>query len=910
MLPMIRTLLILGCGFSTAMACDAPSGSWRSSEGTIHFPKQPSASIYARYSQDDGRLLVQWKGQILDGAWVEKSSAKRCDTAVDGSRHWGRVRFVFDPKFEQFTGQWSYCDAPLGSTWTGQRLKPCKVVRSEPTLPPISPPPPKVAQLLDIAFVSAKTGKRYGLHDALSPSERFRILATYDMKPELPTQKVLLAAEQTGDVRLSWYPAKSPQHLVSGDVSRSYVDGEWLTASFKGKTTKIQVKKLNAKMSGARRVAWGSKEDYSLSLEHNGAPVPWFPSVTWSVDPPVVGIKGYSQKAQLILPKNRDKKQLVTITAKASGQSRLGKISRVVHKQVLIGSDEVACKRLDEKRTRFSNEYDQAQRNLRSALAELDALPRPSSSQANKLEEVKTEVTTAQAKVSKLQKVVDELSRTRQLLQNQQRSLAFTQVKLGRAMTDVARMYATKSWYPSSSGTSRYAQWIYMQGVLGAAAPRNLRAKSWQADMEQASVKAARAKFVILGKAFVDLGGLVMLVMPTSNLTRLASQASAIKNLGLFAAGLALDEVMNTSVYLDSLRSDISALQRLGNDMAQLKTLAKAVENGKAERGKLNQQLVKVYQRVLAARLRIHQRHDNTGTMLTPIIKARNQEQQLLRQKQAQFDRQEKRYKAVQHKDKANAAKRQILQGKIRPLRSAASRVARKSAQAEKAWHQRCHEPSAIRIETDKRRYNPNSTMKIRVYGDENIPADAVIQVYPANKSVAPSNKGYAVWPNPVLGLSTPKATGKYTIILHSPRHGMVSKTSFTVALDLNGLWRSSSRAGAHATIRFIHSGNNLVMYVEDAKTLARWGFADGEKIGSYTLDGNTISGASVLRYPVRFRTLCPEQYEFIAKAKGKALPNGEHVTISWMPDSQIDKSCKVTVLKNWVETKYVRVGR
>lgn len=916
MLPVIRTILFLGCSMSAAMACDAPSGAWRSSEGTIHFPQQPSASIYARYTQDNGRLLVRRKGHVLEGVWVEKSSAKRCATAVDGSRHWGRVRFVFTDNFEQFTGQWSYCDAPLASTWTGNRIEPCKVAQPSPTPTPlpVTPaplPPPTLAKLLDIAFISAKTGKRYGLHDALSPREPFRILATFDMKPELSQDKVLLEAKQTGNVRLSWYPAKSAtnpsKRLVSGVVSRAYRDGEWLTASFKGKTAKIQVKALNVKMAGPRRVAWGSNADYKLNMEHNGAAVPWFPSVKWSVEPPVVGIKGFSRKAQLVLPKKRGTKQLITIIAKASGQSKLGKIRRVVRKQVLIGLDDAACQRLETERERWRSAHAETQRNLRAAIAERDSLPIPDVAEAQQLQVLSAEVATMQEKVAKLQKVVDELNRTRQHLNAQQRSLALTQVKLGRAMTEVARMYATKSWYPSSSGTSRYAQWLYMQGVLGRAAPRNLRAASWQADMAQASVKAAKAKFVILGKAFVDLGGLVTLAVPSSNLSRLASQANAIKNFELFLASTKLDNVMNTSVYLNSLRSDITALRGLGNDMAQLKALAKGVSNGTVERGALNRKLVSVYQQVLAARLRVHQRYESTGKLLSPVINARNQAQQQWRTKHALLDKRRAAHAAALKKNQANAAKRQQLEGQIRRLRSADNRVANKRAMAEQKWHERCDEPSAVRIETDKSRYAPGDTMRIRVYGGENIPADAVLQIYPANVSVAPSDKGYAVWPSRVVGISAPKKAGKYIVFLHSPSRGTVSQTTFSIATDLNGLWEYSSRGGAYATIRFEQTGNQLNLYIADAKTLTRWGFADGERIGTYTVSGNTLRGTAVLRYPTRYKTRCPAQYEFIAQSTG-VITASNRVSISWGPDQRINGNCKVDVLQTSVTADYVRV--
>lgn len=100
---------------------------WQTSEGEMALPANPATGqrIKIPYTQDGGRILGAFTlepngDRILDGHWVEESSAEACETSVDGSYYWGRITFVFDPQFASFDGLWAYCNAGLDRGWSGQ----------------------------------------------------------------------------------------------------------------------------------------------------------------------------------------------------------------------------------------------------------------------------------------------------------------------------------------------------------------------------------------------------------------------------------------------------------------------------------------------------------------------------------------------------------------------------------------------------------------------------------------------------------------------------------------------------------------------------------------------------------------------------------------------------------------------
>lgn len=108
--------------FNAAAAAGAKtdiSGRWKTSEGEMTLVQQ-GASVTGRYSSDNGEIAGQMSGNVLEGWWIEDSANERCATAKNGRHHWGRIRYVFDGG--KFTGQWSYCDKPLGGGWSGERI--------------------------------------------------------------------------------------------------------------------------------------------------------------------------------------------------------------------------------------------------------------------------------------------------------------------------------------------------------------------------------------------------------------------------------------------------------------------------------------------------------------------------------------------------------------------------------------------------------------------------------------------------------------------------------------------------------------------------------------------------------------------------------------------------------------------
>ncbi|NJL99173.1 MAG: hypothetical protein HC924_10360 [Synechococcaceae cyanobacterium SM2_3_2] len=94
-------------------------GGWDTSEGQMTFQQQGS-SVTATYTQDNGRIEGTMTGNVLEGFWSEDGSNRRCDTAINGRYHWGRIRFVFDGN--SFQGTWSYCNDEPTLSWTGTRF--------------------------------------------------------------------------------------------------------------------------------------------------------------------------------------------------------------------------------------------------------------------------------------------------------------------------------------------------------------------------------------------------------------------------------------------------------------------------------------------------------------------------------------------------------------------------------------------------------------------------------------------------------------------------------------------------------------------------------------------------------------------------------------------------------------------
>lgn len=108
-------------GFTGGGSLASPEGTWTTSYGTMTFAPVAQGQTSATY--DDGsRIRGTLAGRVLEGYWVQESSARRCETPYDGSFYWGRLRFEFSADWRSFSGTWSYCgDQPTSSGWSGSR---------------------------------------------------------------------------------------------------------------------------------------------------------------------------------------------------------------------------------------------------------------------------------------------------------------------------------------------------------------------------------------------------------------------------------------------------------------------------------------------------------------------------------------------------------------------------------------------------------------------------------------------------------------------------------------------------------------------------------------------------------------------------------------------------------------------
>jgi hypothetical protein len=105
----------------------ALASEWSTSYGAMSLPDVASGAVRAPYADDNGRVIGHFLipkcsdcGPVLSGVWVEDDSAETCSEEKDGSSHWGKVSFKFDPAYTSFTGTWSYCDKSPVYDWSGK----------------------------------------------------------------------------------------------------------------------------------------------------------------------------------------------------------------------------------------------------------------------------------------------------------------------------------------------------------------------------------------------------------------------------------------------------------------------------------------------------------------------------------------------------------------------------------------------------------------------------------------------------------------------------------------------------------------------------------------------------------------------------------------------------------------------
>ncbi len=99
-------------------------GVWKSNWGRMTL-EQSGMTVTGGYETDGGRIKGEIKGGKLIGYWSEHKSGQRCDTALDGREHWGRVVMTLNAEGTAFRGKWDYChNDPAKSTqedWTATR---------------------------------------------------------------------------------------------------------------------------------------------------------------------------------------------------------------------------------------------------------------------------------------------------------------------------------------------------------------------------------------------------------------------------------------------------------------------------------------------------------------------------------------------------------------------------------------------------------------------------------------------------------------------------------------------------------------------------------------------------------------------------------------------------------------------
>ena len=95
-------------------------GLWNTSEGKMNL-SQIGNNVTGVYNQDNGKIQGTVADNVLNGYWIESSSARKCSTPKLNSFHWGRISWQLSSNQQNFTGKWSYCDDAPDAGWTGNR---------------------------------------------------------------------------------------------------------------------------------------------------------------------------------------------------------------------------------------------------------------------------------------------------------------------------------------------------------------------------------------------------------------------------------------------------------------------------------------------------------------------------------------------------------------------------------------------------------------------------------------------------------------------------------------------------------------------------------------------------------------------------------------------------------------------
>jgi hypothetical protein len=105
-----------------SLAAAEIAGFWATSEGELSLTQQGN-QITGSYPLDHGEVTGNLNGYLLEGYWIEDSSAERCSSPKNGRYNWGKIHFQFEGN--KFSGAWGYCDKEPAQRWTGSKRKDC-----------------------------------------------------------------------------------------------------------------------------------------------------------------------------------------------------------------------------------------------------------------------------------------------------------------------------------------------------------------------------------------------------------------------------------------------------------------------------------------------------------------------------------------------------------------------------------------------------------------------------------------------------------------------------------------------------------------------------------------------------------------------------------------------------------------
>jgi hypothetical protein len=122
------SILLAGTALTTVPAAAQPGAGGPSALGNVYSTNDwgdlsvtewEAESFRAGYTFERGKIEGVRKGNEIDGFWTQATSDRTCTTPRDGSYHYGRMTFTFNPALDSFEGRWGYCDETPYATWNG-----------------------------------------------------------------------------------------------------------------------------------------------------------------------------------------------------------------------------------------------------------------------------------------------------------------------------------------------------------------------------------------------------------------------------------------------------------------------------------------------------------------------------------------------------------------------------------------------------------------------------------------------------------------------------------------------------------------------------------------------------------------------------------------------------------------------